>query len=232
MAGACLLSICLQVSHLSVSYPDRETVPSSPHLPVFSDLSFCLEKGETLWLKGANGCGKTTLLYTLANVIPQHIKATVSGEIILNSRDSRHIPVRYMLPELALSLSNPAWQLFFPTVEEEIAFALQELGTPTQAMAARIRSAIECFGLEELLDCNPAELSYGWQKLVCIAALEVASPGIMLLDEPLSGLSDSLAEAVLDWIKRSVEQGKSFVIAEHDGRIGAVANIVLHLGIS
>ena len=195
--------------------------------PLFSGLSFRLQPGDCLWVKGANGCGKTSLLYALANVIPQHIEAEKTGNILLNGKITNDIHIQNLLPDIGLVMHNPAWQLFFPTVKEELIYSLENLGWDETEITKRITDSIHRFDLTAYAEANPLTLSAGIQKLLTLAIIDSVSPFVIMLDEPLNGLSGANLILVKDWMKAQSSLGKILLIAEHNPLIAEVCNRVL-----
>ncbi len=213
----------LEIRNLRVRYPGGNPAD------VFPSLSLCLKRGELLWIKGANGSGKTTLLYAASNIIPQMINAQREGEIYLDGGSITQIPLNRMIPALAVCLSNPLWQFFFSATEDEIIYAPENLGMAAADIGAKLHSALMDFQLSERRGANPHQLSYGWQRLVNHAVWDAVSPQVLLLDEPLCGLSDANVQMVLAWLENLKASGKIVLAAEHDDRISALATHVLDL---
>jgi energy-coupling factor transporter ATP-binding protein EcfA2 len=202
----------LDVRNLSVTYPGQNK-------PVFENVSFSLQAGDFLRLAGANGSGKTTLLYALCNVIPLEIDAIRVGEVRLSDKDMTSVPINQLIPDMLLAMHNPAWQLFFPTVQDEIVYALENLGLESGEIQSRLDRAVQTFNLTDMVKHNPAELSLGWQRLVLLAVMEAIQPKVLLLDEPLNNLSNANKVLVINWIRDYCHRGGSVIAAEHDQAI-------------
>lgn len=212
----------LEVNGLGVKYSDKNFL--------FRDISFTLNPGQTLWLKSPNGSGKTTLLYALSNVIPLSIEAERSGEIWLDKALLNDIPLPQLIPNLSLMLCNPAWELFFTYPEEEIVFALENLNLDEAEIKKRLASVCRDFALDKWLQTPVHKLSAGWMKMVVLAAHSAVRPRILLLDEPLSGLSEMNALRVLNWLKQYVRDGGILITAEHSPLMEQLNPIRLELG--
>jgi len=198
----------LEVHNLSIRYSDSDEC-------LFRDLSFKLNAGSLLWVKGPNGCGKTSLLYALANIIPQHINALRDGIITLEGKALTDVPISQLMPDLALSMQNTAWQLLFPSIEEELIYALENLGLSDEEIETRLAAALSRFNLTSYKNSHPNQLSGGFQKLLSLAIIDTISPQLILLDEPFNGLSDSNIQIVNDWLKNMQLCGKIMIIADH-----------------
>ncbi len=197
----------LSVAGLGIAYPD------SPQL--FQNLNFEVRPGQVLCLRGPNGCGKTTLLYALSNLIPQVVQAVRTGIIWLGGRQINDLPLNQLSPLLSLSYSDPQREFFFTCCEDEIIFALENLGLSSAEITLRLAETGTRLGLEEKLGQPSSTLSYGWQKLAVLAVHLAIRPQALLLDEPLSGLSGIALEKAVGALKAYTETGGILVLAEH-----------------
>jgi len=211
----------LQTNNLSVRYPLQDWL--------FKDVSLILNKGETLWLKGANGSGKTSLLYAVANVIPQMIEAERTGEFFLYNDLLNDISLQNLIPKLSLMLCNPYWDMFFTCPEDEIVFALENIGLSESEIDGRLKSVSEEFGFGEWLKFPTHKLSVGWQKMVVLAVHAAIRPKILLLDEPLNGLSPANITTVMNWLAGYTSKGGILIIAEHSPLIAKLNPAILNL---
>jgi energy-coupling factor transporter ATP-binding protein EcfA2 len=176
------LSPDFQVCSLSVQYPDCAQ-------PVISELSFELRAGESLGIHGANAAGKSSLIHALCGVIPHYIRAERSGEMYYKERSLMEMPLCEIYRIMAVSLSDTKSQFMFPTVEHELAFAMENMAIPAPIIRQRVDSAAARFGIAPLLNKAPLQLSGGEQKLVILAMCDALDSPILLLDEPERGLS-------------------------------------------
>lgn len=159
---------------------------------VLSDLSFGVDGREILHsltfttnaprvgVVGRNGSGKSTLARVIAGLVaPTDGKVRVNGLDLAKDR-------RSALREVGILFQNPDHQIIFPTVIEEIAFGLSQLGqsdAEDQAM-----STLEQFGKAHWRDANVSTLSQGQKHLVCLMAIVAMAPKLLILDEPFAGL--------------------------------------------
>jgi len=176
--------------------------------PVLKGLDFEAHGGEVVAVLGPMGSGKTTLLMVLAGLLPPWRGVVQVGGLPAGSPGARRL--------VGLLFQSPDDQLFNPTVEEEIAYALLSAGVPRGEALEAAREAARRLGIEGLLGKRPRRLSYGQRKLVALASILVYRPRVLLLDEPLSNLDAQAAERMLDAIRRHVEEGGLAVVATHD----------------
>lgn len=213
----------LQVQNLYLHYPDQTE-------PLFENLSFQLQEGNLLWLKGPNGCGKTSLLNCISGIIPQRIKAECSGTIRLNDLDLNPIPINERFRYLAYQISDPDNQIFFPRVEKELSFALENAGLTIPQMKERISKATEEFGLQDFWETEPGKLSRGQKQLLVLAFCAAQDTPLYLLDEPTSALSSESILKVKNWLKNILSKGKIVIMVEHNYELGSLATQILDLG--
>jgi energy-coupling factor transport system ATP-binding protein len=192
-------------------------------VPVWSDVSFEIKRGQCVAVTGMNGTGKTTLLRVLAGFLKPG-----SGSIRIFGSEPEPALLRRRLGCL---FQNPHKQIFENTVREEIAFPLKRLGCPAGDRAARIEETLRLCGIEHLIDASPHKLSYGQKHLVALASVLAPAPDMLFLDDPFAGLDDARQQDVVDVLaKWNRERGITLVITSHDpGQVPALADGHLHI---
>jgi biotin transport system ATP-binding protein len=131
---------------------------------------------------GRNGSGKTTLARLIAGLIVPE-----SGAVTINGRDMAR-DRKAALRSVGIIFQNPDHQIIFPTVEEEIAFGLTQLGRTRDAAAEETRRMLSRFGKSAWAGAGTHQLSQGQRKLVCLMAVLAMEPAVIVLDEPYAGL--------------------------------------------
>jgi energy-coupling factor transporter ATPase len=184
--------------------------------PSIRDVSIKIEKGEFVILTGPSGCGKTTLCRCFNGLIPHFYNGTLQGTIKVAGLNA----VEHQIHELALHVGfvfqNPENQLFALSVEKDVAFALENLGTPREEMRRKVNWALKTVGAYEFRERAPHELSGGQQQRVAIASVLAMQPKVMVLDEPTSFLDPMGAKKIFE------------VIADLNRRFGITVILVEH----
>ncbi|ASJ06815.1 energy-coupling factor ABC transporter ATP-binding protein [Thermococcus pacificus] len=186
------------------------------------DVSFTVKEGELLGIIGPSGSGKSTLCLTLNGVIPNSIRGEFKGDVIIRDPrtgeefNTKETPVARLSTVVGLVLQNPESQLFNMTVEEEIAFGLENLGLERNEILRRLRWALEVTGLKGLEKEFPPNLSGGQQQRLAIAAILAMGPSVLVLDEPTSQLDPVGRKEVLGLVSLlNREHGMTVVLVEH-----------------
>jgi biotin transport system ATP-binding protein len=131
---------------------------------------------------GRNGSGKSTLARVIAG-----LQVTSGGSVRVDGVDVAH-DRRGALGAVGILFQNPDHQIIFPTVGEELAFGLTQMGLTKQEVGDRVRQTLERFGKSGWHDAAIYQLSQGQRQLVCLMAILAMAPKVIILDEPFAGL--------------------------------------------
>ncbi len=179
---------------------------------VFSGLDFYLAAGQGLMICGANGAGKSTLLSLLAGLLPPGgCGAPGEGMLAVGGLDAIRDNSLFRRKS-ALMLQDADMQILGGTAGEDLLIGLPQSGksqAEARDMAARL-------GLAGQWNTPVQQLSYGQKRKLCLAGALLARPGLLLLDEPLSGLDYPSARELLAMLADLKAQGLTLAVASHD----------------
>jgi energy-coupling factor transporter ATP-binding protein EcfA2 len=155
------------------------------------------------------------------------------GQVRILGQDVRARSVGEIARQVGYLFQNPDHQIFAPTVREEIAFGLSNLGFSTHETERRVDEALALFGLEAHASRPPALLGYGLRRQVTVASLFALRPAILILDEPTTGLDWASTRLLIDRLRELHEAGHTILLITHDMRLVAEQSecvLVLHEG--
>ena len=199
--------------------------------PILRDVSFEIEEGELCLVIGPTGVGKSTLLGAINGLVPHFTGGTLAGRVLVDGRSTADHPPRELADVVGVVSQDPLAGFATDTVEEELAYGMEQLAVPADVMRKRVEETLDLLGLAELRHRALRELSGGQQQRVAIGSILTVHPRILVLDEPTSALDPTAAEEVLAAITRLVHDlGVTVVLAEHRlERVVQYADRVLYL---
>ena len=220
------MSNLITTENLSFTYPASGERLA---LPVFEDLNIRIAEGSFTAIIGPNGCGKSTLAkHFNAVLLPSGGKVWVDGldtadeELLLDIRR-----------QIGMVFQNPDNQIVANVVEEDVAFAPENLGVPSPEIRQRVDKALKIVGMYEYREHAPHLLSGGQKQRIAIAGVLAMQPRCIVLDEPTAMLDPRGREEVVSTISRlNREQGITVVLITHHmyETVGADRVVVMHEG--
>ncbi len=198
----------IEIRHLAYSYPDEQ---ANEHV-VFQDLSLDIEQGSFVAVLGHNGCGKSTLAKHLnAILLPEGGTVTVYG--LDTKQEENLLAIRQ---QVGMVFQNPDNQIVSNVVEEDVAFAPENLGVPTQEIRRRVDEALEAVGMAAYKKHAPHLLSGGQKQRVAIAGVLAMQPKTIVLDEPTAMLDPQGRQEVVSIVEKlSREQNITVILITH-----------------
>jgi energy-coupling factor transport system ATP-binding protein len=191
------------------------TYPGAPG-PTLREVDLTIAPGELCLVVGRTGSGKSTLLGAVNGLVPHFTGGELRGRVTVDGRDTRTHPPRELADVVGVVSQDPLAGCVTDTVEEELAYGMEQLALPPQVMRKRVEETLDLLGLAELRDRPLHQLSGGQQQRLAIGAALTAHPRVLVLDEPTSALDPTGAEEVLAAIARLVDDlGVTVMIAEH-----------------
>ncbi|WP_033821462.1 ABC transporter ATP-binding protein [Kitasatospora sp. MBT63] len=184
--------------------------------PVLRDVDLHIPEGELCLVVGRTGAGKSTLLGAVNGLVPHFTGGTLYGRVTVDGRDTADHPPRELADVVGVVGQDPLAGFVTDTVEEELAYAMEQLAIPPEVMRKRVEETLDLLGLADLRHRALHELSGGQQQRVAIGSVLTAHPRILVLDEPTSALDPTAAEEVLAAVTRLVHDlGVTVLLAEH-----------------
>lgn len=193
--------------HYNNDYDDKQPVKE-----VLKGLNIDIKKGEFVAVLGHNGSGKSTFAKHLNGILlPCSGKVYVAG--IDTADDERLFELRQ---HAGMVFQNPDNQIVSSIVEEDVAFALENLGVPYEEMRQRVDDALNAVQMYEYRKHSPSQLSGGQKQRVAIAGIIAMRPDCIILDEPTAMLDPQGRKEVLKTIRRlNKENGITIVLITH-----------------
>lgn len=195
--------------HYSNEFEENENAPVKQ---VLKGVSLDIKKGEFTAILGHNGSGKSTIAKHMnAILLPCGGKVYVDG--IDTSDEERLFDIRQ---RVGMVFQNPDNQIVATIVEEDVAFALENLGVPPDEMRERVDDALKSVGMYEYREHSPHQLSGGQKQRVAIAGIIAMRPDCIVLDEPTAMLDPHGRRSVLRTIRKlNKEFGITIVLITH-----------------
>ena len=214
----------IQFDQVGVSYDGSAS-------PVLRAVSLVIEEGELCLVIGHTGSGKSTLLGAVNGLVPHFTGGTLTGRVVVDGRDTALCKPRELADVVGVVGQDPLAGFVTDTVEEELAYTMEQLAIAPAAMRARMEETLDLLGIADLRHRALRTLSGGQQQRVAIGAALTAHPRVLVLDEPTSALDPTSAEDVLAAITRLVHDlGVTVVLAEHRlERVVQYADRVIYL---
>lgn len=216
----------IKVENLSYHYPSME---DRPEAPIFEGLNLEIEQGSFVAVLGSNGSGKSTLA--------KHFNAILlpcGGSVRVYDMDTKEedklIPIRR---RVGMVFQNPDNQIVANVVEEDVAFAPENLGIASPAIRQRVDRALQDVDMYEYRKHAPHLLSGGQKQRIAIAGVIAMEPKCVVLDEPTAMLDPRGRREVMDTVKRLNREKKiTVILITHHMDEAAQADrvVVIHKG--
>lgn len=204
----------IELRNVTFSYSEEDARPA------LNNVSLTIQQGEWIAIIGPNGSGKSTLAKTINGLIEAN-----SGEVIIEGVVLNAETVWDVRKKIGMVFQNPDNQFVGSTVQDDVAFGLENVGIPREEMVKRVADAVAAVNMANFMDKEPARLSGGQKQRVAIAGIVALSPDIIILDEATTMLDPEGRHEVIETIQEIKEKENLTVISiTHDIDEAAKAN--------
>lgn len=195
----------IEVKKLSYTYPESESL-------ILNEVDLKIEQGSWVALVGRNGSGKSTLARLIDGLLEP-----LSGEISVDSLVLNEENIWQIRQRIGMVFQNPDNQFVGATVEDDVAFGLENRGLPREEMVKRVTEALEQVKMSEFRQKEPSRLSGGQKQRVALAGVIAMAPKILILDEATSMLDPEGRKEILAIIQMMKKQyGLTIISITHD----------------
>jgi energy-coupling factor transport system ATP-binding protein len=207
----------IEVEHLTFRYDQRVKTET------LSDVSLTIEKGEWVAIVGQNGSGKSTLARMLVGLLTPE-----SGRIIIAGQELNDDSKWELRRRIGMVFQNPDNQFIGTSVQDDVAFSLENLNMPYDEMKLRVDRAIEMVGLSSHKLHDPSHLSGGQKQRVAIAGVLALNPDVLVLDEAFVMLDPRSRRELLQTVQElNQKQDITILSITHDMNEAASADRIL-----
>jgi len=174
-------------------------------------------KNDFIGVVGANEHGKTTLVSAICGLIPHSYNGIYKGSVEVFGKKVFDSDALELATNVGFVFSDPEAQFTAMTVEEELAFGLENMGFEHAKIKERIDWAAETTSIQDLLDKSPYDISGGQKQRVAIACVLAMNPPIIIMDEPTSMIDPLGKNLIFDILRRLKKAGEhTLIVVEHN----------------
>lgn len=212
----------IEVNGLSWKYSGREDY-------AIKDVSLTIEENTFVGIIGSNESGKTTLVSCIKGIIPENFSGIFKGDVKLFGKSIKDCSSSDIAKVVGMVFSDPDAQFTSMSVEEEIAFGLENIGLGVKEIKERIEWVSEITSIGNLLEKPPYDLSGGQKQRIAIASILAMKPKIIILDEPTSMLDPFAKDTIFSLLQKMKEELKvTVLVVEHNiEKIAELADTII-----
>ena len=200
----------ISIEHLTYTYNKQTT-------PVLDDVSLAVHKGDFLVITGESGSGKSSLCMAMTGAIPHYFGGVMKGMVYVDGQATTQTTISRLASRVGAMLDDYDSQLVAMTVEEEIAFSLENQGVAPDKIETAITEVLEKVKLTPYRTRQLTNLSGGQRQRLVIAGVLVTNPEILVFDEPTSALDPEGTHDFYELVHElNVRYGHTIVVIEHN----------------
>jgi len=189
---------------------------NKPESPVLKGVTFDLTPGSVTVVIGLSGSGKSTLCQILSGIIPNCIPEDYTGQVLIDDEDISKFKLSGIVQKIGYVMQDPDRQIIASTVEDELAFGLENLEVEPELIRSRVDDMMDFLKIRDMALVNPSRLSGGQKQLLSIGSVLIMEPEVLILDEPFSHLDDDGKYLTQKFLKKMQKEGKTILIVEHN----------------
>lgn len=199
----------IQFKSLTYSYPTNNQ-------PALLDIDWSIKAGQFVLVAGPSAAGKSTLVRAINGLVPHFTGGRIKGHIEVAGQDVLESGPTVMSRYAGFVFQNPEAQMVLESVEEEIAFSMENAALPPAEIEQRIGEVLELLNMQQFRHRSLAQLSSGERQRVAIATSLARRPPILILDEPTSQLDPESARKIMEALADLNQRlGITIILTEH-----------------
>lgn len=198
----------LEIDNFSVKYKqDTEWI--------IKELSVNIESNQLVLIVGASGSGKSTLAKAIMGIIPYFERGNIEGKIIIDGKNTLTMPRKDLINKIGYISQYPADFTIQMLVEDEIAFPLENLGIESSIIEEKVNEILELLDISHIRYKLMTELSSGELQRVALATAIIASPPLLILDEPFSRIDPKSEMIFASLLRRMADRDQCIIVFDH-----------------
>ncbi len=211
----------IRIENLSFMYDKAKTI--------FENLNLHICEGDVIGIKGDSGVGKSTFCNILCGIIPNNVNGILTGDVYFGEKNIKNMNIAQISTYVSIVFQNAKNQFFAPTLEENLAFAPENLKLTQSEIEKRVVESLELVGLSDYRYFSPFKLSGGQQHLAAIASIITLSPSVVILDETMASLDNKSKDIVFSIVSKLKSEGKAIIMVEHEESSFEICNKIMML---